>query len=602
MNKTIKLTENMLRSLSTEQSFERGREYYRAGVIDNATRQGNLLTALCEGSSAPAYRLRAELDQAGIRSTSCTCPYDWGGLCKHLVALLLVYIHQPETFSERGSVADLLAGLERDDLVALVEKLAFRDPDLYDWLETSISELRAKKTTTSQEVHADPASKKEKRQTMVSEQAYRRQVKNILHSLDGLSSSQAYWGVSGMVEQLDDVRQSAKQFLEAGDPQGAITILLVLLQEVADEYEVFDDSDGELSDFLDSLGEPLAEAILSAELDADERSQLEDKVEQIWGYLSDYGIDGLEVAAAALKHGWKDVESTLDGEESWQEDEDLDEDDDWDGYIIDELFVARLNVLERQGRTDEYLALCLQSGDYLRYALKLLELDHIDQAIPVAIDRLKSAEDALLIAQRLRDLDHIEDALKVAERGFFLAGHKYDLGCWLGPIQEARGNTDQAILAYHAAFNEIPSLELYQTLKRLSGLRWEAIRLQLMGILQSPGGTGVLVDVYLFEEEWNAAIHLADQGSAWDYRLIEKVAEAVIAHRTDWVIQASRRQAESLIERTQSKYYPHAARWLALMKRAYIHKGKPAEWEAYLSSLKNSYARRPALQKELKKL
>jgi uncharacterized Zn finger protein len=88
----------------------------------------------------------------------------------------------------------------------------------------------------------------------------------------------------------------------------------------------------------------------------------------------------------------------------------------------------------------------------------------------------------------------------------------------------------------------------------------------------------------------------ADQGSAWDYRLVEKVAEAVIAHRPDWVIQASRRQAESLIERTQSKYYPHAARWLAYMKRAYTQKGELAEWEAYLSSLKSTYARRPALQ------
>lgn len=591
-----KLTENMLRSLCTEQSFERGKQYYRAGVIYNAIRQGNLLTAVCEGSSAPTYRLRVELDHAGVRSASCTCPYDWGGLCKHLIALLLTYIHQPEAFTERGSVADLLADLERDDLVALIEKLAFHNPDLYDWLETTVTELGAKKTVTSQEVHADRASKTEKRQTMVSEQAYRRQAKNILHSLDGLSSSQAYWGVSGMVEQLEKVRQSAMQFLEAGDPQGAITILLVLLLEVADEYELFDDSDGELGDFLDGLGVPLAEAILSAELDTEERSQLEDKVEQIWGYLSDYGIDGLEVAAAALKHGWKDIESSLDEEEGWQED------DDWEGYVIDELLTARLNVVERQGRTDEYLALCIQSGEYPRYVVKLLELNHIDEAIPVAMDRLENAEDALQIAQRLRDLDRIEDALMVAERGFSLGGHKYDLGCWLGPIQEAQGNADQATLAYRAAFNEMPSMELYQTLKRLTGPRWETVRPQLMAILQSSANSHVLANVHLFENEWDAAIRLVDQGNAWDYRLVEKVAEAVIAHRPDWVIQASRKQAESLIERTQSKYYPHAARWLALMKRAYIQKGKLAEWEAYLSSLKSTYARRPALQAELKRL
>jgi len=601
VNSSFKLTENILRSLSTEQSFERGRQYYRAGVINNATRQGNLLTALCEGSSAPAYRLRVELDQAGVRSASCTCPYDWGGLCKHLVALLLAYIHQPETFSERGPVADLLKDLERGDLVALIENLVSRDPDLYDWLETFALQLGAKKSVTPQGAPTAPTSKKQKRETMVSEQAYRRQVKNILHSLDGRSSSQAYWGVSGMVEQLDDVRRSAVQFLEAGDPQGAITVLLILLQEVADEYETFDDSDGELSDFLDSLGVPLAEAILSAELDADERSKLEDKVEQIWDYLSDYGIDGLQVAATALKHGWEDAVFASD-EESPQEDEELDEDDDWDGYVIDELIAARLNVLERQGRTDEYLDLCLQTREYLRYVIKLLEIGRVDEAVVVAINQLETAESALLVAQRLRDLDRIDDALNVAERGLSLAGRKYDLGCWLGPIQESQGNTDQAILAYRAAFNEMPSLELYQTLKRPCGPRWETIRSQLMDILRSSANSHVLADVYLFEKEWDAAIRLADQGSAWDYRLVEKVAEAVIVHRPDWVIQSSRRQAESLIERTQSKYYPYAARWLAYMKRAYLIKGEPAEWEAYLSNLKSTYVRRPALQKELKKL
>ncbi len=85
MKGQTRLTEDMLHSLSTEQSFERGRQYYRAGAIQNAARQGDVLTAVCEGSSAPAYRLRVELDQAGVHTASCTCPYDWGGLCKHLV-------------------------------------------------------------------------------------------------------------------------------------------------------------------------------------------------------------------------------------------------------------------------------------------------------------------------------------------------------------------------------------------------------------------------------------------------------------------------------------------------------------------------------------
>lgn len=270
--------------------------------------------------------------------------------------------------------------------------------------------------------------------------------------------------------------------------------------------------------------------------------------------------------------------------------------------MINELVTAHLNVLERQGSTDEYLELCLQSGDYLRYTLKLLETGRIDEATSTAIHKLADTEHALIVAQRLRELDRIEDALKVAERGFSLACRKYDLGCWLGPIQETQGDTDLAILAYRAAFEEMPSLELYQTLMRISGHRWVNISPQLMDILKSSANTHTLVDVYLFEERWDAATRLADQGDAWDYRLVEKVADAVVTQQPDWVIQASRLQAEGLIERTQSKYYPHAARWLARMKQAYLQKGEPAEWEAYLSNLKNTYARRPALQSELKRL
>jgi uncharacterized Zn finger protein len=84
--------------------------------------------------------------------------------------------------------------------------------------------------------------------------------------------------------------------------------------------------------------------------------------------------------------------------------------------------------------------------------------------------------------------------------------------------------------------------------------------------------------------------------------LIEKVSDAVFPFHPDWVIQASRKQAEGLIAKTQSKYYATAARWLAKMKQAYLSSGRKAEWLAYLNGLKSTYSRRPALQAELRKL
>ena len=108
----IQLTEQIIRERANEQSFQKGLAYYKTGAIYSASRQstpgGVVLTAHCEGSSAPSYRLRAELDAGGVRDASCTCPYDWGGDCKHLVALLLMYLHQPDKFAEQKSVSDLL--------------------------------------------------------------------------------------------------------------------------------------------------------------------------------------------------------------------------------------------------------------------------------------------------------------------------------------------------------------------------------------------------------------------------------------------------------------------------------------------------------------
>jgi uncharacterized Zn finger protein len=230
-----------------------------------------------------------------------------------------------------------------------------------------------------------------------------------------------------------------------------------------------------------------------------------------------------------------------------------------------------------------------------------LELGRKEEAMQAALNDVTSAEDALMVAQSLHNLDYIKDALAVGERGLSLLGQKHALGVWLGPLEEAQGRTETALQAYLAAFASQPSLKLYQAIQRLAGSRWTQLKEQLMGTLRSHSDADVLVDVYLFEEDWDSAVQLADQ-FAWNYTLLEKVADAVISHRPDWVIQISRGQAEGLIDKTQSKYYPYAARWLMKMKQAYIQSGRTVQWQAYLDHLKTTYARRPALQAELRRL
>ncbi len=104
-----KITESMIRAGAGPESFHRGEEYYRDGAISNTAVQGAMLSGECAGTYAPYYRVQVELDEAGIAEASCTCPYEFGGYCKHIVALLLAYLHHPKSFAARKAPAELLA-------------------------------------------------------------------------------------------------------------------------------------------------------------------------------------------------------------------------------------------------------------------------------------------------------------------------------------------------------------------------------------------------------------------------------------------------------------------------------------------------------------
>jgi uncharacterized Zn finger protein len=107
--KLPRLTEAHIRNLALGSSFERGQNYYRDGAVFGAVRQGMELRAQCEGSDYEPYQVSATLKESGIAETSCTCPYDYGGICKHIVALLLTYIKDPQSFRSIPPLTELQA-------------------------------------------------------------------------------------------------------------------------------------------------------------------------------------------------------------------------------------------------------------------------------------------------------------------------------------------------------------------------------------------------------------------------------------------------------------------------------------------------------------
>ena len=594
-----KLTESIIRAGASGQSFQRGYDYYESGAISNTAIQGNILTGECEGTSAPYYSLRVELDEGGVREAYCTCPYEFGGYCKHVVALLLTYLHAPKQFTVRAEPAELLAELDRDDLIALLTRLLHDRPELFDWIEAALITPSKSKTSKTRRKKVDP-------------EVYRRQVRNILHSLDGMRMSEAYWHVGGLVQELHNVEETAMKFLVAGDPQTALEILLTLIDEAGHGIEYIDDSDGELGGYMNDLGQPLAEAILSLDLSTVEREKLIARLKKIAKYLDDYGMgDGIDVALQAAEQGWEATPETsrpqYADEEDYDEEfdeEDFDAEDEyvsWRRDYVPDLTEAKLNVLERQGRIDEYLALCQQANRPLRYALKLCDLDRVAEATAYAVKQFSSAEEALSLAERLRELKHLPEALSIGERGLKLSGSKARLGEWLGTLEEAQARTGQALQAWLAALPENPSLNTYKTLKRLAGPKWTKLQPEVMKSLDKSYDKLPLAEVLLFEQAWDEAIKVAERREV-DYRVMELVADGVTVPRPEWVVRMSLKQAERLMTEVNSRNYPIAANWLKKAKKAYKQLGQMQEWQKYLEATKEKYKRRPALQRQLREL
>lgn len=150
--------------------------------------------------------------------------------------------------------------------------------------------------------------------------------------MTGGAVSEAYWHVGGLANQLREVQESAMKFLDSGEAESALEILLVLLEEASRGIEYIDDSDGKLGGFVGDLGTSLAEAILSMELSQVERDRLVRRLEKLIEYAGDYGMEGnLDIAVQAAKCGWEDVpkgmESVRRTAPKFDEDE---EPDDWD--------------------------------------------------------------------------------------------------------------------------------------------------------------------------------------------------------------------------------------------------------------------------------
>src|SRR3989441_9714767 len=202
---------------------------------------------------------------------------------------------------DRSPLKNLLSGLNRDQLQSLLLKLAEQEPSVIATIQRHSTLLQ----TSSSQPTTPPQQATPKPPIAVDTKAVRRQVRSSIHSLDRMRSSEAYWHIGAVVNEIGQLVEQAWALIKADDGQQALTILEAITEEYMSEWENLDDSDGEASGFFSDLGSTWTEALLSADLSSKEGKAWAKKLAAWQQEADDYGVeDAFEAAQDAALHGW----------------------------------------------------------------------------------------------------------------------------------------------------------------------------------------------------------------------------------------------------------------------------------------------------------
>ena len=337
-------------------SFQKGMPYFSRGAIYDTRLQGQTLKAHCRGSQADSYTLQATLGPAGIASASCSCPVGAGGRCKHVAALLLTWVDAPDFFKAIEDLAAALEARSKAELIALIQQMIQREPDLEMLLEM-------------------PHPGIDSGEKPLDAQIIRRQVEHAFRSPNG--DWEMGWGDPyEIVAELQTLFDLAGQYQAQNSFGHAATIYRTVAETVLDyEDAVVQDDDNWLGSVIDDCVEGLGECMDST-TDAVQRESILKALFDIYAWdLKEGGIDiGDGVPDILLEQttpqerqmisGW--IRPALHGMGDWARQS-------LGGLLLD---------LQADEMDDEsFLDACRQTGRLNDLVDRLLTLTRIDEAV-----------------------------------------------------------------------------------------------------------------------------------------------------------------------------------------------------------------------------
>lgn len=570
------LTQSDVIEWTSDVYFKRGQAYYESGAIYEQRREAMRIRSKCSGTQASFYRQEVLYNNKSIESAECSCPVGEGGHCKHIVALLLTWVNDPDSFQESESIDVLLDKYTKGELITLVKQMIEQEPDLESLLELPIIGNESK-----------PLNIK----------AIRKQVQS------AFSDIEYEWGyVREIKRDLNPILKLGASYLFHNDAENSALIYMTIIETIMDNEDVsLGDEEGELLGVSYDCAEALGKCL-------DKTTDLKKRTEILQVLFNVYKWDTIKIGGAGASDCVPEIlieKTTLEERieiAKWVR-KILPQGSSWhDSYHRQELGSLLLN-LEIDILDDEaYLKVCRETGNLNGLIERLLKLGRIQEVENAA----RAAEDYPLFLSL--DIFANYNQTQLAEKIVNERLNKIEdsrLIEWLANRFKEQGNLAGSLELEELLFWKHLNFEKYKTLRELAQKlnRWDNLRTRIIAELEKKQNVEFLVSFYLEEKEvGNALATLKRLPNHWRGNLLHlEVAQAAKKEYPQEAIQIFTNEAQRFINYRNREDYAQAAFCLQEIQGIYTELNEIETWQQLILNIREQYKKLPALQDELNK-
>jgi uncharacterized Zn finger protein len=577
MTETPKITLQDIKDRCDPKIFQRGKAYYEEGAIKKPKCDGNEIRARCLGSYSQPYRVSVQLGDEGIVWAECDCPYDYGGDCKHIVALLLTYMYQPMQFAELSPTTTStpqksnhpLNSRTKSELITIIEQMVKQYPDLQRIVDNP----------------TPPAFDVPYRQKL--RQAAR-------HYANRLNEQEA-------ALQITAIATVADQFAESGEWEKAINLYCAILEEFVVSIVPSFSFQGFFALAINAVVQSV-ERCFEHITETSMRSSLLNALVGLWIWQVRRDKPGVGLDAHVLLYATIQAQDVpaIHAQIKAQ-----------DGFLRHESQRAKhhdfIKVIDQihVKNIDGLIAELSKQGMIHAFIKRLLMMGQVD-----VVGKVLDLSQGVARVNGLRVIwksGHEELALQLAKDGMasYLDG---DVIEWVLKMCRKHDSYQQVVLEWLLwQVRYTRNIQHYQDLKASATKLnvWGEFCQQVIDDIQASGDYALLIDIYLHDEQWDKAWKILPKAMSFPEEdnagLDLTVAQMTRYEYPERAIPVYMKYVHRHIQQRTREQYVVATTLLIAVMECYEQLDEFEKWEKVIKSIRAEYKLLRALHEELKR-